>query len=103
MEIIKVKRDLHSDDVEMDSGAEVYDDRKNKSPSIIIKEFIDWLAVLSSITVLLFAISCWLCRLGSVCLFVCLSLGQSVACLVRYLIVWFVCSLPVLLFILLAV
>jgi hypothetical protein len=37
MDIIKVKGDLHSADVEMDSGAGVYDDGKNKSLSIKLK------------------------------------------------------------------
>ena len=58
MEIIKAKCDLHSAGVEMNSGDGVYGDGKNKSLSVILKEFTVWLAVLSSITVLLFTIIC---------------------------------------------
>jgi hypothetical protein len=83
-----VKCDLQSADVEMDSGACLYDDGKNKSLSIILNEFTDWLAVLSSITVLLLAISCWLCRLGR--LFFCLSVSLSVGLSVSRLVGWFV-------------
>jgi len=69
--------DLHSADVEIYSGAGVYDGN-NKSLSIKLKEFTDWLAVLSSIRVLLVC-SCWFCRLGAVCLSVCLSVVRSVS------------------------
>ena len=74
MDLIKVKCDLHSADVEIDGGADVYNDRMNKSLSIKFKEFIYWLPALSSITVLLLAVSLGLVASGLfVSLFVCLS------------------------------
>ena len=49
MDIIKVKCDPHSADVEIDSGAGVYDDGKNKSLSVVLEEFNDWPAVYGSV------------------------------------------------------
>jgi hypothetical protein len=67
----------------MDSGTDVYDMERKKLLSIKFTEFTYWLAALSIIAFLLFAISCWLRRLGFVCLFVSLFV-----CYLAYLALW---------------